>query len=139
MENTISLAEALKICDRAFALYGDEGCIVHIVKRDDGDDYNYTERHPDSNEDAVEGVIAAIDNERVKFQGGCLWFWVRGDFDEPNQTVEFQVSVVGHVNVLAQVVEPWADIPDFPVADWKAEVAGGETRMGYLDWVANHQ
>lgn len=25
--------------------------------------------------------------------------------------------------------------PDFPLSDWKREVAGDETRLGYYDWV----
>ena len=32
--------------------------------------------------------------------------------------------------------DPWADHPDHPVADWQAEVANGDTRLGYWDWVS---
>ena len=30
---------------------------------------------------------------------------------------------------------PWIDYPDCPSADWQAEVANGDTRLGYRDWV----
>jgi hypothetical protein len=29
----------------------------------------------------------------------------------------------------------WEEDPDYPVADWKYEVANGNTRMGYWEWV----
>jgi len=29
----------------------------------------------------------------------------------------------------------WATAPDFPVDDWKYEVANDETRRAYWDWV----
>lgn len=32
--------------------------------------------------------------------------------------------------------DPWAEHPDHPVADWQAEVANDDTRLGYWDWVA---
>lgn len=28
----------------------------------------------------------------------------------------------------------WDEHPGHPVGDWKAEVANGDTRMGYWDW-----
>ena len=31
-------------------------------------------------------------------------------------------------------MKPWTENPDFPVADWQAEVAAGETRLGYAEW-----
>ncbi|QNG43557.1 hypothetical protein [Sphingobium yanoikuyae] len=30
--------------------------------------------------------------------------------------------------------DPWMDHPDHPPADWKTDVANGDTRLGYLDW-----
>ncbi|MDR7156782.1 hypothetical protein J2W40_003627 [Sphingobium xenophagum] len=30
--------------------------------------------------------------------------------------------------------DPWIDYPEYPSADWQAEVANGDTRLGYLDW-----
>lgn len=30
----------------------------------------------------------------------------------------------------------WADDPDYPSSDWRAEVANEETRRGYWEWVA---
>jgi len=32
----------------------------------------------------------------------------------------------------------WDDHDDFPPEDWQYEVANGDTRLGYIDWV-NHQ
>ena len=32
--------------------------------------------------------------------------------------------------------DPWGEHPDHPVADWQAEVAGADTRLGYWAWVA---
>jgi hypothetical protein len=29
----------------------------------------------------------------------------------------------------------WADDPDWPASDWRAEVANGDTRLGYSAWV----
>lgn len=34
------------------------------------------------------------------------------------------------------IADPWGEHPDHPVADWQAEVAGGDTRLGYWAWVA---
>lgn len=34
--------------------------------------------------------------------------------------------------------DPWAEVPEFPVSDWKDEVANDETRLGYRAWV-EHQ
>lgn len=31
--------------------------------------------------------------------------------------------------------DPWAEHSDVPVSDWQAEVANGDTRLGYLDFV----
>jgi hypothetical protein len=33
-------------------------------------------------------------------------------------------------------VYPWAENPDHPLSDWKAEVADDDTRLGYADWLA---
>lgn len=32
--------------------------------------------------------------------------------------------------------DPWAEHPDHPIADWQAEVADGDARLGYSAWVA---
>ncbi len=32
---------------------------------------------------------------------------------------------------------PWGESPKFPVSDWQYEVANGDTRLGYTDWVEN--
>lgn len=33
----------------------------------------------------------------------------------------------------------WEEAPGHPVADWQYEVANGDTRAGYLEWVAARQ
>ncbi len=33
-------------------------------------------------------------------------------------------------------MDNWQDDPDFPVRDWKYEVANDDTRLGYHEWVA---
>jgi hypothetical protein len=30
----------------------------------------------------------------------------------------------------------WGEHPGFPVEDWRNDVANGDTRMGYWEWVA---
>lgn len=30
---------------------------------------------------------------------------------------------------------PWGSHPEFPATDWRREVADGDTRLGYWDWV----
>mgnify|MGYP003394773457 CR=1 FL=1 len=32
---------------------------------------------------------------------------------------------------------PWGEHPEYPVEDWKSEVANDETRLGYWPWVAS--
>jgi hypothetical protein len=31
---------------------------------------------------------------------------------------------------------PWSEIPGYPFADWQAEVADGDTQLGYAEWAA---
>ena len=33
----------------------------------------------------------------------------------------------------------WSEDPDYPVADWKYEVANDDTRLGYWEWVENQK
>ena len=33
------------------------------------------------------------------------------------------------------MADVWAEDERFPVADWQAEVAAGDTRRGYRDWL----
>lgn len=35
--------------------------------------------------------------------------------------------------------EWWSNDKQFPVEDWQDEVANGDTRLGYRDWVAQQQ
>ena len=39
------------------------------------------------------------------------------------------------VNVPPEGTDYWTgEDPDYPVADWKTEVANGDTRAGYWEW-----
>ena len=38
---------------------------------------------------------------------------------------------------LIRAYGPWAEHPDYPLIDWKAEVANDDTRLGYWAWVAS--
>lgn len=128
----------MKILDESFALYGDEGCIVYLVKRDDGEGWDFSERHPDSQEDAVSGVVRKFDNEKVEYLGSSMWVWVTGtDPTSPGDCTRQQITVVGPVNLLKKAYGHWDEITEFPVADWRAEVDNGDTQLGYLDWVEN--
>lgn len=35
--------------------------------------------------------------------------------------------------------DPWAEDPDYPRFDWRAEVCAGDTSLGYWDWVAHQR
>jgi len=53
---------------------------------------------------------------------------------------EFDVvrKVGGRTTLAAGRVNPKND-PRFPIKDWQYEVRNGDTRRGYLDWVASQQ
>jgi hypothetical protein len=36
-------------------------------------------------------------------------------------------------------VDPWSNNQDYPREDWMAEVANGDTSLGYLDWVEHKE
>jgi hypothetical protein len=44
--------------------------------------------------------------------------------EAPNQSAKLSEQYGGH----------WSDHPDFPVRDWRFEVANGDTKLGYWDW-----
>lgn len=35
----------------------------------------------------------------------------------------------------SEAIDPWAEDPEYPVADWQYEVANDDTRNGYIQWV----
>ena len=43
-----------------------------------------------------------------------------------------------HAKAAIAKISHWEDDPEFPVEDWKYEVANGDTRLGYFEWV-EHQ
>jgi len=64
-------------------------------------------------------------------------FWIVGDRqaqvcpDDPTSSSSAGLSLKSASND-----DHWAEVPDHPVDDWKAEVANDETRLGYRAWVA---
>ena len=38
-----------------------------------------------------------------------------------------------------EIMNPWDDHPVFTPEDWQAEVAAGDTRRGYQDWVESQR
>jgi hypothetical protein len=43
-----------------------------------------------------------------------------------------------HVKAATAIISHWEDVSEFPSEDWKYEVANGDTRLGYREWV-EHQ
>ena len=40
------------------------------------------------------------------------------------------------IELLPAEGDPWAEDPDYPVADWQGEVRDDATRLGYAPWTA---
>jgi hypothetical protein len=38
-----------------------------------------------------------------------------------------------------EVKDVWAENPNYPIRDWRYEVANDDTRLGYLAWVAHQE
>ena len=36
-------------------------------------------------------------------------------------------------------VDHWGEDPDYPLADWKYQVANDDTRLGYWEWVESEK
>jgi hypothetical protein len=51
------------------------------------------------------------------------------------QRAEEIAALSKHVSVAPQLADPWQEHPDYPMADWRAEVSNGDTVRGYQDWV----
>jgi len=49
----------------------------------------------------------------------------RKDLIDTNEQAKVGAAKISH----------WEDDPEFPSGDWKYEVANGDTRLGYLEWV----
>ncbi len=47
-----------------------------------------------------------------------------------------QITQLPPYQLLEVMMDNWQDDPDFPVRDWKYEVANDDTRLGYHEWVA---
>lgn len=46
-----------------------------------------------------------------------------------------QASQFRETPELQQFDSYWDQHPDYPVEDWQSEVANGDTRLGYWDWL----
>jgi hypothetical protein len=44
-----------------------------------------------------------------------------------------------HAKAAIAKISHWEDDPEFPAEDWKDEVANGDTRLGYHEWVQNQR
>jgi len=72
---------------------------------------------------------------RDSFGGG--WCTIFADHVEFASTQEELARRLGRSAVTppAEPPDPWIDYPQYPSVDWQTEVANGDTRLGYLDWV----
>ena len=48
------------------------------------------------------------------------------------------IETYKHAKAAISRISHWEDDPEFPSEDWKYEVANGDTRLGYREWV-EHQ
>ena len=48
------------------------------------------------------------------------------------------IETYKHAKAAITKISHWDDDPEFPSEDWKYEVANGDTRLGYGEWV-EHQ
>ena len=46
-----------------------------------------------------------------------------------------QSDLMEQAKAVPAKISYWEDDPEFPVEDWKFEVANGDTRLGYYEWV----
>lgn len=75
----------------------------------------------------------SCDRPRIDHFGGgfCAIFPDRIEFQTTNRQLKRAVDGAATI----EVPDPWIDQPEHPVSDWTYEVANGETRLGYLDWI----
>jgi hypothetical protein len=72
---------------------------------------------------------------RDSFGGGyCTVFPDRVQFGTTREALTRSLAAVAVPD--DPTVYPWAENPDHPLSDWKAEVADDDTRLGYADWLA---
>lgn len=67
--------------------------------------------------------------------GACAIFPDRIVFNNTAQMLERALNG-GSNSGSAKAHEHWSENPAYPLADWQAEVANADTRLGYWDWVA---
>ncbi|QUT07574.1 hypothetical protein KFK14_09340 [Sphingobium phenoxybenzoativorans] len=67
--------------------------------------------------------------------GACAIFADRIVFDNTAQMLERALSSVPN-DALPPGQGHWDEFPEHPLADWQAEVANGDTRLGYHAWAA---
>lgn len=65
-----------------------------------------------------------------------LFVWDGPIFDENDKEVKLPADP--GCEAADETFHPWTEDTQYPVADWRHEVANDDTRLGYLDWV-KHQ
>ena len=74
----------------------------------------------------IHGLLPALGTWRENFQALCQTL----DYFDVIQVTEHQTPRPG---------DHWGEEIDFPVENWQDQVANDETRLGYWDWVENHE
>ncbi|KHK90369.1 hypothetical protein [Novosphingobium malaysiense] len=72
-----------------------------------------------------------------EFGGGACAIFADGMvFKTTGAVLNDMLSRKSHAATAAESRNGWSEDPEYPVADWQAEVADGGTRLGYWAWVA---
>lgn len=103
-----------------------------VLYREDGD-WDEDETH------MLVGLIEDLDEWLSK--GGFLpAAWVRPEADSEADDMLDTIVAGNRAALEASGLESgWDDHPTFPRADWAAEIANGDTWLGYPQWVAFHE
>lgn len=40
---------------------------------------------------------------------------------------------------MSELINEWGEDKDFPIEDWQYDVANGDTRLGYWNWVKHNK
>ncbi len=83
--------------------------------------------------------VCGIDMENVAstatMDGACVfYYWCPKDGVWAKEEGAKGITYKRPEMVPPLMTTHWEENPDFPVADWKAEVEADETRLGYWQW-----
>lgn len=74
---------------------------------------------------------------RDEFGGGwCAVFADRIEIETSRQALSRCIEAKHPMGTDRLADHHWVENPDYPLADWQAEIANADTRLGYWDWVA---